>query len=181
VLNKINVKALEEKKGKSAMNPNRFRVDFDPLNRKELEEAKSIYQKANQYGRVIYAPTEQKAGLLKQICSWLHVNNGFIVEAESENNHSFPLRILDETGDRRLVWDCRSNRETNEAAIKFDEYIQKGHKAYAINRNGKKNYRIIGFDPKLEEVIFIDNNREKLTDFCKKVAEVRMVPKTRPG
>jgi len=159
------------------INQNRFSVNFDPLSKKQTEEAKAIYQQAKAENRIIYTPC-----MSQKITVWKEITDGFTVEREELDENQFPLRILDETGDRRLVWDCRSPRESNEAAQKFEEYLAKGWKAYAINRHGKKNFRIMGFDANYEEVIFEEKNaRERLSTFCKTVSEVRMVPSTRPG
>ena len=158
------------------ISPDRFQINFDPLSKKQLDEAKAIYIEAKSFNRAVYSHN------MEILTSWKEVKDGFIVERRELPEDQFPLRILDESGDRRLVWDCRSSKETNEAAKKFEEYLAKGWKAYAINRHGKKNFRIMGFDSLYEEVIFEEKNtKEKLTDFCKKVSEVRMVPSTRPG
>ena len=159
-----------------------FSIGFDPLNKKQAEEAKRIYQQARAENRQIFSDD-----FSQEFKSWAEIVNGkhegFIVETKSEGENTFPLRILDETGDRRLIWDLNSPLEMNEAQSKFLEFLDKGWKAYAINKRGEKSYRIFGFDPELQE-IFIDEgktNREKLSVFVKKVSEVRLTPKTRPG
>jgi hypothetical protein len=155
----------------------RFYIGFDPLIKKQVEEAKKIYQQSRMENRVILNPSD-----FSEINSWGDVKDGFTVDAEQVAENTFAIRILDETGDRRLIWDLRSPKETNEAQQKFEEYLAKGWKAYAIDRKGKKSYRIMSFDAESQEVVFDEKSpREKLVGFIKKISEVRLNPPTYPG
>ena len=153
-----------------------FRVEFDPRVKKQLEEAKQKYQSAKLQGRTVFSTTGN------EINSWQVVRDGFVVAPKALSDNQFALRILDETGDRRIVWDLLSPKETNEAKKKFDEYQLKGWRAYAIAKDGTRSHRIASFDETLQEVIFADSDvKQKLSAFVKNVSEVRMVPKTYPG
>jgi len=65
------------------------------------------------------------------------------------------LKILCEKGDERLVWDKERGQEAKEAKKKFLEFLNKGHKAYSVDIDGKKNKRIYEFDVDAEEILMI--------------------------
>ncbi len=65
------------------------------------------------------------------------------------------LKILCEKGDERLVWDKERGQQAKEAKKKFLEYLKKGHKAYSVDIDGKKNKRIHEFDVDAEEILMI--------------------------
>jgi hypothetical protein len=88
--------------------------------------------------------------------------------APSPAEHQLIYRVLSENGDDRLVWDRRNKDEVEEAKVKFEEYVEKGYKAYVCRRDGSKGSQIDSFDALLQEVIM-----EK--------GQVVMVPKTMPG
>ena len=74
--------------------------------------------------------------------------------------------MIDETGDRRLIWDSTKPHEVKDAVSLFDEYIKKGWKAYAIDTKGNRGKRISRFDAATEEIFFDDiSTGDKLKDF----------------
>jgi len=65
------------------------------------------------------------------------------------------LKILNEHGDERLVWDMNNGREAKEAKKKFLDYISKGYKAYSVDAEGRKNRRIEEYDVEAEEILMV--------------------------
>lgn len=85
-------------------------------------------------------------------------------------------RVLDPSGDSRLVWNRNNLDEIKEAKKKFESYIQKGYKAYACRRDGSRGSRIESFDALMEELL-IESNKGG----SKSKAEGVLVPPTSPG
>jgi len=65
------------------------------------------------------------------------------------------LRILDESGDKRVVWDRTDHNQVLEAGRKFIELIKKGYKAYVARSDGSRGSRLEDFDALLEEIIMV--------------------------
>jgi len=65
------------------------------------------------------------------------------------------LKILNELGDERIIWEKEDGREAKEAKKKFVDYIKKGYKAYSVDARGKKNMRIDEFDVDAEEILMV--------------------------
>lgn len=87
------------------------------------------------------------------------------MKAPAPSEHDLIFRVLSDNGDDRLVWDRRNQAEVDEAKVKYQEYMDKGYKAYVCRRDGKKGSKLESFDALLQEVIM-----EK--------GQVVMVPKT---
>lgn len=160
------------------LNNHNLRFEWDRTNRKEIEEAKTFYRKAKAEGRRV---VDQDGNIVNAFRSDLETL--VVIGTELEANQ-FALHLLDETGDRRLIWRADSDPEVAEAAKLFDQYIKKGWKAYGIHSDGSKSQRIRRFDPRSQE-IFFDDKPESLGTTLKKFIgsfkEVKMIPKTRPG
>lgn len=84
------------------------------------------------------------------------------------------VRILDDSGDSRLVWNRHSIPEINEARVKFDAHIRKGYRAYAVRTDGSRGSRCTDFDALAEELILTQQKG-------KGKGEAVMVPPTVPG
>ena len=154
-----------------------LRVDWDILNKKEIEDAKKYYQKARTEKRLI---TKDDG----QVLTCFNASLGTFLIKETELSESqFEMRIFDETGDRRLIWDSSDAGQIKDAAKEFETYVAKGWRAYAIGLKGKPNQRIYKFDPEKEEIYFDESGslKEKLSKFITSFKEVKMIPKTRPG
>jgi len=63
------------------------------------------------------------------------------------------LRILDSSGDRRLVWRKESDDEVKEAKKAFREALAKGALAYKVDNDGERSKQIREFDPEAEEIV----------------------------
>jgi hypothetical protein len=157
-----------------------MRIEWDVTNKKEVEEAKSYYRVARQAGRRIVDLED------RPITSFKPALLGIIIKDTELSDSQFAMRIFDKTGDRRLIWDSKDPKQIKEAAKLFNEYLDKGWKAYAVDEKGKRAQRIYGFDAVTEELFFDEQKKslkEKLSSFVAtfKVKEMKLLPKTHPG
>lgn len=179
------------------MNASTLRIEWDENNRKEIEEAKLSYQKARQQNRVI---TDLKGTPITVFKPELQ---GFLVQQVELQEGQIAVRILDETGDRRLIWDALDPKQLKEVAGLFTDYLKRGWRAYAVSADGKRKRRIHSFEEDSQEVLFeeislevkldafvkkvetvkpeVKTVREQLDAFVAKFRDVQMVPKTYPG
>lgn len=181
------------------MNNSQMRVEWDEKNSKQIEEAKTLYRKARQEHRTI---VDLDGKIVTQFRPWM---KGFMIQEMELSATEFSMRIFDETGDQRLIWNAADPDQVKEAAKIFQDYITKGWKAYAVDHTGKRGKRIIGFSDALEELYFDEtpsaqklekfantfkdfdapeekrNKSEKLADFVKQFKQIKLLPKTYPG
>lgn len=159
------------------MHNGEIRVAWNPDVFKEVNEAKKVYLQARKESRDIKDDAGNCLDLFNPSAGV------FVVSEKRMLSHEFAMRIFDETGDRRLIWDSRDQDQVKECAKLFNDYLKKGWKPYAINSKGEKGRRIYGFDADTQEIIFDDskNVREKLASFVEKFREVKVVPRTYPG
>lgn len=186
--------------------PWKTEIAFDTRNKKQVEEAKALYQQAKLAGRAIKTNGNDAFNFR------VILEQGFMqIEPEGHGNENLlALHIIDKTGDRRPIWRMDDPEEVEKAAELFNEYIKKGWKAYAVHRSdpNKKGVRVYEFDPTLEEVIFDDvpmsakiknfadamvkneikkaedsksKVKQKIKKFARSFSEIKMLPKTVPG
>jgi hypothetical protein len=155
-----------------------FLIDWDSNNRNEVEKAKLLYQQARRVKRSIFFTD---TGLIVPCFKPEH--EAYLVKKSALSDSQFEMRILDETGDRLIVWDSENHQEVQDAYKMFKEYLDKGWRAYAIGDGGKKTKRIFSFDPETEEIHFDEKKSvlEKLSSFARNFKEIQMTPATRPG
>jgi hypothetical protein len=65
------------------------------------------------------------------------------------------LRILDETGDTKLIWDKQKPDEIEAAEEMFDKLKDKGYKAFRVDDKGDKSGEMKKFDSKAEKIIMV--------------------------
>lgn len=106
-----------------------------------------------------------------------------VLEPPARDSGLFLVRILDDSGDTRLVWNRKNHQEIEDARKKFDEYISKGYRAYVCRWDGSKGSRVESFDSLLEEIIMVEKKLDEHTRVGekRKPAEAVMVPPTAPG
>ena len=63
------------------------------------------------------------------------------------------LRVLDETGDTKIVWDAEKPDEVENARESFNRLRKKGYAAFSVDRKGEKGRSITEFDPDAEKII----------------------------
>jgi len=63
------------------------------------------------------------------------------------------LRVLDRTGDTKLIWDTDKQDEVDAAEAMFNKLTKKGYLAYTVKKGGKKGEQVKKFDPELEKII----------------------------
>lgn len=161
---------------KQPLHPAPLRVEWDSSNRKEVEERKKIYQQARKENRKITTLDGESVTCFKPGLE------GLLIHSPELKDSQFRMIVLDETGDRRFMWDSMDPHEVLEAAQIFEKYIKKGWIAYAVDKKGNKGQRIYKFNARHEEVFFDEEGLNiKLKNFVKKFKEIKMLPKTRPG
>jgi hypothetical protein len=150
-------------------------VTWDRTNKKETDEAKSLYVEARKTGKLIRKETGE------EIKFWDEIEDTFIIDHFRKEGEIF-MRIYDDSGDRRLVWDSKDPSQVVEAATIFNDYLSRGWRALAVAQDGTLGKRIRKFDPNTEEVFFDESNvAVKLKDFAKQFRTIEMQPKTKPG
>jgi hypothetical protein len=65
------------------------------------------------------------------------------------------LRILDETGDTKLIWDKQKPDEIEVAEEMFEKLKAKGYKGFRVDEKGEKSGEMKKFETKAEKVIMI--------------------------
>jgi hypothetical protein len=65
------------------------------------------------------------------------------------------LKVMDHTGDLKIVWDSSKKDEVDAAKASFDKMIAKGYSAFASKKNGEPGTRIAEFDPEAEAIILV--------------------------
>jgi len=63
------------------------------------------------------------------------------------------LRVMDGTGDTKLIWEEDNEVEVDAARELFNKLRGKGYNAYAVKENGKKGELINKFEPAAEKII----------------------------
>lgn len=173
------ISAFTQENGK--LNNNAILFEWDPNNRKEVEQGKVLFRQAKYYEKRKVVDVEEDHVEVEHFKPELA---GFKILPTERTESQLAMRIHDETGDQRLMWDSRYPSEVEEAAERFNDLLEKGWKAYAVLQNGQNGKRIFRFDANLEEVYF-DEKKEalgvKLKNFIKDFGEIVMLPKTHPG
>jgi hypothetical protein len=65
------------------------------------------------------------------------------------------LRVMDKTGDTKIVWDSANNDEVGAAQKMFDDLIKKGFAAFAVKKTGEPGKSVTEFDPEMEALIMV--------------------------
>lgn len=155
-----------------------MRIEWDGSDRRQTEDAKTYYRQARMEGRRIQNHKGEDVTAFRSDLETI-----VICETALKDNE-FAMHILDETGDRRLIWRADRPEEVQEAAELFDKYVKKGWKPYGIRADGTRSNRVRHFNPTSQEIFFEEKPESigtKLKDFVASFKEVRMLPKTTPG
>jgi len=173
-------------------------IEFDDMDKSEVETAKEYYRKARQEGRII---TDRDGNTISHFKSSLL---GFVIKEKELKENEFAVRVFDETGDRRLIWNMADPDQVKEASNLFKQYIDKGWRAYTVDDKGKSRRRILSFDLEKQEILFeekpvktivenfvesvkqqtkevMETKIEKIDNFIKSFKNVKLVPRTFPG
>ena len=65
------------------------------------------------------------------------------------------LRIMDESGDSKIMWDPTNKEEVDAAKLQFDALMDKGYKAYTVSKDGSTDKLIKKFDKKLGKIVMV--------------------------
>lgn len=160
-----------------SLNNTTTNLTWDPANRKQVDEVKAIYITARSQNRRIVDCEDKTIELFDPALGEIKILETELKEGE------ISARIIDETGDRRLIWDSKDPKQILECESEFNKYLTKGWKAYAVDKSGKKGRRIYAFDAVREEVYFDDKKtvKERLDTFIKEFGSFQILPATYPG
>ena len=123
------------------------RIVWDSTRLKEVDEAKAIIMKYKRKGYEILLASGEKME------KWSPRYEEVVIKAKKVLKKT--MKILCQSGDDRIVWDCDNGNEAKEAKKKFVELLGKGYKAYSVDLNGNKNRRIKEFDVEAEEILMV--------------------------
>ena len=155
-------------------------VEWDPERPREVEAAKRQYQAARARGDQI----EQLDGTVVSVFRPTLAAFRALPGQRAGHVH---IRIIDDSGDRSIVWDATHRGEVDAAAKIFADYLAKGWKGYAISRDGSLKRRILVFSPAAEEIVLVDpkDESQKITktkqQFIREFGSVQALPKTWKG
>lgn len=65
------------------------------------------------------------------------------------------MRVLDRTGDLKIVWSSDKEVEVEHARKTFDDMIAKGYSAFSVKKDGSPGKRMPTFDPDTEAMILV--------------------------
>ena len=158
------------------------RVAWNPANKKEVDEAKKVYISAKRSGKQILKPVERNGKEERiPVSKWTELSDEFIMDVPLKEGEVF-MRILDESGDKRIIWNSNDPEQVKDAAKLFAEFLSKGWRAYAIGADGKQGKRIRAFSAETEEIFFEESSlATKLKDFVKQFPTIEVGAKTRPA
>lgn len=179
------------------MHNSAIRIMWDDNDRKQVEDAKVQYQAARKAGRRITDINGKAIDTFKP--SFLEL----IIQEKELKENELAVRVFDETGDRRLIWDMSDQDQVKDAAKLFNEYLAKGWRGYTVDASGATRRRIHKFDIDQQEIVFEEKEfksiiadftsaikneikevamkTEKIASFVKCFSETKLVPKTFPG
>lgn len=123
------------------------RIVWDSKSLKQIDEAKAVIMKYKRMGHEILLANGKKME------KWSPTYEEVVVKATSVLKKT--MKILCQSGDDRIVWDCDNGKEAMEAKKKFAELLGKGYKAYSVDVQGKKNRSISEFDVEAEEILMV--------------------------
>ena len=123
------------------------RIVWDCNNKKEVEEAKKIILNFKKSGHKILL---SNGNLMKYFRPSYEE-----VVIKAEKLFKSIMKILNDTGDERLVWDSNDGKEALQAKERFKKLIDQGYTAFSVNSKGDKKNRITEFDVEAEEIIMV--------------------------
>lgn len=68
----------------------------------------------------------------------------------------FEIRLMDRTGDTKIIWDPTKQAEVDTAKESFDRLVKKErYLAFAVNDKGDKGEQLREFDPRAGKLILV--------------------------
>lgn len=65
------------------------------------------------------------------------------------------MRVLDESGDLKIMWDSDKSDEVKHARDTFDKMKAKGYSAFSVKKSGEPGRTLSEFDPDIEAMILV--------------------------
>jgi len=126
------------------------RCCWDSRKRKQVEEAKQWFVAFKRKGVVIQDKDGKPVQYFRP-----HYEELVAIAGTDELKGKRLLKILNDRGDERVVWDSNNGRQAMEAKEKFRDLVGKGYSAYSVDARGRKNRRIKEFDVEAEEILMV--------------------------
>ena len=155
-------------------------IEWDPDHKREVEAAKRQYQAARARGDSIVTLDGHPVTSFRPALAAFRA-------VPSLNDNQVHIRIIDDSGDRSIIWDSTHQGEVDAAARIFAEYLAKGWKGYAISRDGSLKRRVLVFSALAEEIVLVDpkddSNKISKTkvQFIREFGSLQALPKTWKG
>ena len=124
-----------------------LRLVWDSKRLKEIDEAKAEYRKYRSQG---YEIQKSDGTAIDKFMPYLEE---LVIKAKKTYNHV--MKILNDKGDERLVWDKENGKQAKEAKAKFEELLGKKYMAFSVDTQGDKNRKIEEFDVDAEEILMV--------------------------
>jgi hypothetical protein len=125
------------------------RLCWDSKSKKQVEEAKQWFVAFKRKG----VPIQDTNG--KPVQFFRPHYEELVAMATVDHIGNRTLKILNDKGDERVVWDSNNGKQAKEAKDKFLSLVKSGYSAYSVDAKGKKNHRIDEFDVEAEEILMI--------------------------
>jgi hypothetical protein len=120
---------------------------WDPCRLKEIDEAKALFLKFKKLGHTII---KANGSLMERFEP--AAGQATVLAEQIKSN---VMKILNDTGDERIIWTKENGKQAKKAKETFEELIKKGYTAYSVGRDGNKKNKITEFDVDAEEIILI--------------------------
>lgn len=65
------------------------------------------------------------------------------------------MRVLDTSGDLKIMWDSDQEDEVAHARATFDRMLAKGYSAFSVKKSGAPGKTLSAFDPDIEAMILV--------------------------
>ncbi len=125
------------------------RIMWDKTHLKQIDQAKTMFMR---YKRQGYQFTnESKTAIIERFNPALEE----IVVLAKKVTKKHEMKILNQKGDERIVWDKDDGIEAKQAKERFNQLLKDGWKAYSVDRDGKRNRKIVEFDVDAEEILMV--------------------------
>lgn len=123
------------------------KIIWNKFNKKEVEQAKKTLMEFKRKGYELLKPDGKIMERFSPILEEVRVLTKGVAKSV--------MKILDDTGDERIVWDKDNGREAKQAKKKFLELLKKGYTAFSVDHQSEKNRKITEFDIDAEEILMV--------------------------
>lgn len=65
------------------------------------------------------------------------------------------MKVMGPMGDQKIAWDSDDTSQVTKARTRFAELISKGHRAFLMDKTGKKGKPLDEFDPSAGAILMV--------------------------